>query len=144
MPIRSRSDAKIEMLKQVPLLAACTNKELQKIARLCDEVDVDEGSVLAKEGSPGHEFFVIVDGEADVTLRKKRLASLGAGAFFGEMSLLDHEPRSATVTAKTPMRLLVLDSNSFHQFVRENPDVTVKILRGVAQRLRSLEKAPTY
>ena len=144
MPIRARSNTKVELLKKVPLLAACTNKELQKIASLCDDIEVDEGRILAKEGSPGSEFFVIVDGEAKVSLRKRKLASLGAGDFFGEMALLDHEPRSATVTALSPMRLLVLDSGSFHRFIRDNPDVTIKILRGVAQRLRDMEKAPKY
>jgi len=144
VPIRPKANTKVELLKQVPLLAACTNKELQKIASLCDDVEVEEGKVLAKEGAPGYEFFVIVDGTAKVTLRKRKLAELGSGSFFGEMSLLDHEPRSATVTAATPMRLLVLDSGSFHRFIRENPDVTVKILKGVAQRLRDVEKGPKY
>ena len=144
MPIRSRSNSKVDLLKQVPLLGACSTKELQKMATLMDEVEVEAGKVLAREGSPGREFFVIIEGQAKVSLRSKKLATLGPGAFFGEMSLLDHEPRSATVTAETPMHLLVLEASGFHTFIRDNPDVTVKILKGVAQRLRDLEKAPKY
>ena len=146
MPIRgkAKTNTKVELLRDVPLFSACTNKELQKLASLFDEIEAEEGQVLAKEGSPGYEFFVIVEGDAKVSLRKRKLAELGAGAFFGEMSLLDHEPRSATVTAAGPMHLLVLDASNFQRFIRENPDVTVKILKGVAQRLRTVEKAPKY
>lgn len=140
-----RKDRKIELLKKVSLFAPCGDKELRKIASLVDAVDVPEGKVLTKEGGPGHEFFVIAEGKAKVTLRGKKLAGdLGEGAFFGEMSLLDQGPRSATITALTPMHLYVLDSRSFSRFLDEAPTVSRKIMRGLAERLRKTDKAPTY
>jgi CRP/FNR family cyclic AMP-dependent transcriptional regulator len=141
----ARKDRKLDLLKKVSLFAPCGDKELRRIAHLVDSVEVDEGKVLTKEGDPGREFFVIADGKAKVTLKGKKLADdLGAGTFFGEMSLLDQGPRSATVTALTPMTLYVLDNRSFSTFLDEAPTVGRKIMKGLAQRLRNAEKAPTY
>lgn len=135
---------KVALLKNVSLFSACTNKELSKIASLAEEVEVPEGAILTQEGKPGREFFAIADGEAKVTLRGKKLNTLGPGSFFGEMSLLDQSPRAATVTANTPMKLLVLDARNFSTLLDQAPSVSRKILRGMAQRLRDLEKAPTH
>ena len=136
--------SKVNALKNVSLFSACTTKELAQIASLVDEVEVSEGTVLTKEGGPGREFFAIIDGQADVTLRKKKLATLGPGQFFGEMSLLDQGPRAATVTAASDMRLYVLDARSFSTLLDKHPAVARKILRGMAQRLREIESAPTH
>jgi CRP-like cAMP-binding protein len=136
--------SKVNVLKNVSLFSACTNRELAQIASLVDEVEVDKGAVLTKEGGPGREFFAIIDGEAKVTLRGKKLATLGAGQFFGEMSLLDQGPRAATVTATNEMRLYVLDARSFSTLLDKHPAVARKILRGMAQRLREIENAPTH
>ncbi|HVE91059.1 MAG TPA: cyclic nucleotide-binding domain-containing protein [Actinomycetota bacterium] len=141
MPFKT---SKIDVLKNVSLFSACTNKELGHIASLVDEVDVPSGAVLTKEGAPGREFFAIIDGRANVTLRNKKLATLGPGAFFGEMSLLDQGPRAATVTADSQMRLYVLDGRSFSTLLDKHPAVARKILRVMAQRLREIEKAPTH
>ena len=135
---------KIELLKGVSLFSACTNKELSRIASLADEVEVPAGAVLTQEGKPGREFFAIVEGTAKVTLRGKKLNTLGPGSFFGEMSLLDQAPRSATVTADSAMKLLVLDARSFSSLLDQAPSVTRKILRAMAQRLRQVERAPTH
>lgn len=135
---------KVQLLKQVGLFSACTTKELSKIAALADEVSVPAGAVLTQEGKPGREFFAIVDGQAKVTLRGKKLNTLGPGSFFGEMSLLDQSPRSATVTAITPMKLMVLDARNFSTLLDQAPSVSRKILRGMAQRLREVEQAPTH
>lgn len=137
-------DRKIELLKKVKLFTPCNDKELRRIAALVDSIDVEEGKVLIKEGDAGHEFFVVAEGTATATLRGKKLADLGSGGFFGEMSLLDHGPRSATVTAKSPMRLYVLDGRSFARFLDEVPTVGRKIMRGLAERLRLAEDAPQY
>lgn len=136
--------SKVEMLKNVSLFSACTNKELSQIASLVDEADIREGAVLTREGGPGREFFVVVEGKAKVTLRGKKMAEFGPGQFFGEMSLLDQGPRSATVTALTPMKVYVLDSRSFSTLLDKHPAVARKILRALAQRIRVLEKAPTH
>lgn len=144
MPFRSTKSTKIKLLKGVRLFSACNDRELARIASLVDEVDIQPGHVLTKEGQPGGEFFVVADGVATATLRKKKLATLGPGAFFGEMSILDHGPRAATITADTPMHLLVLDPRSFVSLLDDVPSVSRKIMRILAERLREVEKAPTH
>lgn len=133
---------KTQLLRNVSLFSACSTKELARIAALADEADVEPGRVLTREGTPGGEFFVIAEGQATASLRKKKLATLGPGSFFGEMSLLDHGPRSATVTADTAMHLLVVDPRSFASLIDDVPSVARKIMRTLAERLRNSEKAP--
>lgn len=140
-----RRKGKVDVLKNVWLFSACTNKELGRIASMVDEADVSGGAVLTKEGATGgHEFFAVASGKATARLRSKKLASYGPGDFFGEMSLLDQGPRSATITADTDMTLYVLDARSFGTLIERYPAVARKILRGLAQRLRKAEKAPTH
>jgi CRP/FNR family cyclic AMP-dependent transcriptional regulator len=140
MPIRRRSrDAKMERLRDVSLFSACSKRELARIASLADEVEAPEGKVLTRQGEPGREFFVISEGRAKVSVRGKRARTLGAGSAFGEMSLFDQGPRSATVTALTDMHLLVLDSRSFSSLISEVPSVADKLFRAMAQRLRRAE-----
>jgi CRP-like cAMP-binding protein len=141
---RSTRGNKIKVLKGVRLFSACNDRELGRIASLVDEVKVEAGRVLTKEGDPGGEAFVIADGKATATLRKKKLASYGPGSLFGEMSLLDHGPRAATITADTPMHLLVLDPRSFTALLDDVPSVARKIMRVLAERLRAIEKAPSH
>ena len=136
--------SKISLLQGVRLFASCTDKELAQIAALADEVEVAQGTVLAGESHYGQEFFVIAEGQASVSLHGEPLASLGPGDFFGEMSLLDQGPRVATVTADTPMHLLVLDPRSFHTLLLDVPTITVKILVEVVKRLRAAETSPTH
>jgi CRP-like cAMP-binding protein len=143
MARRSRgrsSDRKLELLANVPLLAGCTKGELRRIGSLADEVEVPEGKVLTRQGEPGHECFVIVDGRATANMRGRRRSSMGPGSFFGEISLLDGGPRSATVTAETDMRLLVLGSRGFSTLLREMPTLAPRIMRVLAQRLRDAER----
>jgi CRP-like cAMP-binding protein len=138
------TDEKIEFLSQVPMFSACNQKELRKLASAVDRVEVPKGEVLMSEGTPGHDFFVIVDGKAKITLRDKTLATLGPGEFVGEMALLDQGPRSATAVAQTPMTLLVLTSRDFSRILEEVPVVTKKIMRGMAGRLRTVDKSPAF
>lgn len=142
--MRLKRFSKIDALKRVPLFAACTDKELRKIASLADEVRVDEGKVLTKQGAPGREFFVIAQGQATVRIGKKKVATLGAGECFGEMSLLDQGPRTATVAAHTAMTLYVLEPRAFASMLDDTPVVARKILRTLAERLRKVEAAPTH
>lgn len=144
MPLRlGGSDRKVQLLSKVPLFTECSQRELSRIASLADEIEVDKGTVLTKEGLPGRECFVVSEGKAKATLRGKKLASYGTGDVFGEMSLLDNEPRSATITAESDMVLFVVDSRSFWGLCEEAPSVTRKIMKAIAQRLRRVEKAPT-
>jgi CRP-like cAMP-binding protein len=145
MPLKRRgsSDRKVQLLSKVSLFAECNTKELARIAALADEIEVDKGAVLTKEGAPGRECFVVSEGKATARLRNKKLASYGSGDVFGEMSLLDNEPRSATITADTDMVLFVVDSRSFWGLCEEAPAVARKIMKAISQRLRRVEKALT-
>jgi CRP-like cAMP-binding protein len=136
---RSR-DAKLELLSEVPLFSACNKRELGRIASLTDQIDVPEGKVLTRQGDPGRECFVIAEGHAKATMRGRRSVRLAPGSFFGEMSLLDQRPRSATVTAETDMHLLVLGSRDFSALLVEVPTVARRIMRGLAERLREAER----
>jgi CRP/FNR family cyclic AMP-dependent transcriptional regulator len=129
-------DKKVESLKRAPLFAELSRKELVQLARLSDDVEVPAGRVLCKEGDRGREFFVLVEGEVDV-------AKLGPGDFVGEISLLEQTPRTATVTAKTPLRFFVLTPKEFQQVLDENPSVERKILRALARRVLELSRDPT-
>lgn len=137
---RKGRDAKVDLLGNVRLFSTCNKRELARIASLIDEVDAPKGKVLVRQGDMGQECFVIADGKAKATMRGKGSAVLGPGSFFGEMSLLDQGPRSATVTAETDMRLLVLGSREFSALVNEVPTVAVRIMRGLAERLRAAER----
>jgi CRP/FNR family cyclic AMP-dependent transcriptional regulator len=129
----------VELLGNVRLFSTCNRRELARIASLVDEVEAPKGKVIVRQGDPGRECFVITEGRARATIRGKGTAALGPGSFFGEMSLLDQGPRSATVTAETDMRLLVLGSREFSALVNEVPTVAVRMMRGLAERLRSAE-----
>jgi CRP/FNR family transcriptional regulator, cyclic AMP receptor protein len=135
---------KTEVLANVLLFSGCDRKELAQISSLATEIEVPAGKVLATEGSPGREFYVILDGKASVAIGGRDVATLGPGDFFGEMALLDQGPRVATVTAETPMEVAVLDPREFSTLVEEHPGVARKILKVLAKRLRDSEKAPTH
>ena len=140
----SERNRKTEVLAKVLLFSGCNRKELGQIASLATEIDVPEGKVLAKEGAPGREFYVILDGKAKVSIGGRQVAMLGPSDFFGEMALLDQGPRVATVVAETPMEVAVLDPREFSTLVEEHPGVARKILKVMAQRLRESEHAPTH
>lgn len=129
----------LDHLAEVPLFSACTRKDLEKIARASDEVEVKAGRVLVEQGRPGHEFFLILDGEATVRRDNRKVASLGRGQYFGELSLLDRGPRTATVTADTDMRVLVLGQREFLGVLDDVPGLSYKILRIMAHRLREAD-----
>ena len=136
-------DKKVEALKRAPLFAGLSRKELIQLARLADDAEVPEGRVLCREGDRGREFFVLVEGSVDVATKGRRVATLGAGDFVGEISLLEPTPRTATVTAKTPLRFFVLTPKDFRQVLDENPSVERKVMRALARRVLELSRDPT-
>lgn len=136
----AKKDAFIEHLADVPLFSACSKKDLQQVARRAEDVRVDAGKVLVREGAAGAEFFVIVEGEADVTRRGEKVATLGPGKFFGDLALLDRAPRNATVTAATPMELVVLGQREFAALIDDVPGFAHKLLAGLAHRLREYDE----
>ena len=138
MPMR-RKDQYLEGLAKVPLFSACSKKELQTIARASDDVEVPAGKVLVQEGKPGHEFFLILDGNASVKRGKREIAKLGPGQYFGELALLDRGPRSASVIAKDDMEVLVLGQREFAGVIDEVPTLAHKLLTSMARRLREAD-----
>jgi CRP/FNR family transcriptional regulator, cyclic AMP receptor protein len=132
-----------EWLRQVPLFSACSDRELRAIAGVVKEVSHPKGTMIAHEGDPGVGLFVIVGGDAEVTIGGKRMAILRRGDFFGEIALLDGGPRTATVTARSDMRLLGLTEWVFRGLLQEHPSIAVKTLESMAGRLRSATQAAT-
>jgi len=130
-----RRDAKIELLKRVPLFAGCSKKELGEIAMVADEIDIGAGEVLTTEGDSGREFFVLVDGAAEVRRNGRKVSALGSGDFFGEIALVSERPRTATVTTTMPVRLLVVTDRAFRELMRKVPSIQLKVLTALADRL---------
>lgn len=131
-----RHDARVERLAAVSLFASCTPSELRELARITTELDAPAGAVLCREGATGADCFVVVDGEAEVTIAGDHVCTIGPGGFFGEMALLDGGPRVATVTASSDMRLLVLSRQEFASLLTRLPSVSRRMLAAIGARLR--------
>ncbi len=132
--MRLRKDAKIELIRGVPLFARCTKKELAEVASLADELDLDEGATLIREGTRGREFFALVSGTVEVRRKGRKLQTMSEG-FFGEIALVLDVPRTATVTAVTPVRVLVLTGRSFDRLLEDVPSLPLKVMRALAERV---------
>src|SRR5881227_3206274 len=130
-----------KLLADVPLFSACTDRELDRLARHAEVVDFVAGDVLMTEGESGHEFFAIVDGEVGVTSGGATVAKLGPGAYVGELALLDPGPRTATVTALRDTQAVLLSSREFYAAVEDVPGLSRKLLTGMARRLREASSA---
>jgi CRP/FNR family transcriptional regulator, cyclic AMP receptor protein len=130
-----RRDAKIELLKKVPLFSGCSKSELRELAKTADELDLRHGTVLTREGRLGREFFVLIDGTAEVTKKGKKIAELGPGDWLGEIALITDSPRTATVTATTPVDVLVITDRRFRSVVETMPSIAMKVLASVGERL---------
>ena len=126
---------KVELLKRTALFAECTKAELIEVALSADEREAAEGDRLTEEGRRGREFFVLVEGAVVVRRDGRRLADLGPGDWFGEIAILTYKPRTASVTAITPVRLLVISDGAFRRVVETTPRIALNVLRGVAERL---------
>ena len=132
-----------DLLAQVPLFEGLSRRHLKRIAEHADEISFREREVIVEAGQPGGTFFVIVEGEVRVVRGDRTIARVGPGEFFGEISLLDGGPRTASVIAETPVVAIRLFKASFDKVVREEPGVAGKILAAVARRLREAEKTVT-
>ena len=130
-----RKNAKVNLIKSAPLFSECSRKHLNEIAEIADEIDLAEGMELTKEGRPGREFFVLIDGTADVKRGNRRINQMGAGDFFGEISLITQRPRTATVVATSPVRALVITDRSFRRLLEHQPDIQGKVMSALAARL---------
>jgi CRP/FNR family cyclic AMP-dependent transcriptional regulator len=129
-----RRDDRAQLLAKVPLFSACTKKQLVQIAAIADEIELRPGKVLTRQGGPGREFFVLLEGGVDVERDGQQINQLGAGDFFGEMGLISHKRRNATITTTSAVRALIITETNFKQLLRENPAISVKVLETVAER----------
>ena len=130
-----RKDAKVKAISKVPLFAGLSKQQLGQVASIADEIDLRQGKVLTREGERGREFFVLLQGEAEVRRKGKKLATRRAGEFFGEIALVSDHPRVATVTAATPIRALVIRDTDFRGLMNRTPQIALKVLQAVAERL---------
>ena len=130
------TDPKLKLIAAVPLFAGFNRREIEALGRLMDEVDVNDGRVLMREGAVGREFFIVVSGSVRVERNGRKINELGPGDFLGEIALIDGGPRTATAIAAEPCRLLVLAASGFRTLVSKYPSVQGKIMKALAERLR--------
>ena len=132
--------AYLEHLKNISLFSACSNKDLEKIAKAGDEVVMPTGSLIVDQGQTGREAFVLISGTAVVKRNGKKVATLGPGSVVGELSLLDHGPRTATVVAESDVTLFVISQRHFLGVIDDVPALAHKLLASLAGRIRDLDR----
>jgi len=130
----------LDSLRRVSLFSSCSTKDLEKIAKAGDEVTLAAGTVIVDQGQTGREAFVIIGGSATVKRNGKKVATLGAGSVVGELSLLDHGPRTATVVAETECTMLVISQRQFLAVIDAIPAISHKLLATLAGRIRELDR----
>jgi CRP/FNR family transcriptional regulator, cyclic AMP receptor protein len=134
-------DTKADALARCPFFAGLSRRDLLELAKVSEDMEVEEGKVLTREGQSGSEFFVIVDGEVSVTKNGQEIRTLGPGDFFGEIALLEDTPRTATVVAKTPLRFFVLTRRSFRSLLAHQPELEQKVLAALEERVRATSES---
>ena len=130
----------LDSLKKVPLFSACTRKELEKVAKASDEITMTAGTLLVDQGQTGREAFVVLEGDVTVRRNGRKIATVGAGAVVGELSLLDHGPRTATAVCESDCSLLVIDQRRFLGVIDDVPSISHKLLTALASRIRDLDR----
>jgi CRP-like cAMP-binding protein len=130
-----RKNAKIELLKRVPLFERCSRRELGQIAMLADELDLPGARDLTREGAGGFEFIILIEGKADVVRGVRVVNELGPGDFVGEIALVSGKPRTATVRTRGPARVLVISASGFRTLMHDVPSIKDKVLAAVTARI---------
>jgi CRP/FNR family transcriptional regulator, cyclic AMP receptor protein len=133
--VRLGKDAKVELIRNVPLFSRLSKKALQEVAAIADEIDFPEGKMLAQEGARGREFVVILEGAVEVQKDGRRINMLGKDDFFGEIALVTQQPRTATVTTTKPTRALVITDRDFLALLKRSAEVGQGIVEALAERL---------
>jgi CRP/FNR family transcriptional regulator, cyclic AMP receptor protein len=128
-------NAKIELLRRVPLFAACSKRELAEIASVADELHMSGPRALTLEGAKGRDFVILVEGEADVVRKGRTVGTLGPGDFLGEIALVTGRARTATVRTRGEARLLVLEATAFRRLLRDVPSLQTRVLEALAARI---------
>jgi CRP-like cAMP-binding protein len=131
----------IEMLEKSSLWSGLSKKDLKSIVKLSKERTYETGDVIVRKGEGGVGFYLILEGSVEIRSDGKTIAKLDAGQFFGEMSVIDNQPRSADVVAVEPSRCLILSAWSFNALISENPKIALKMLQEFVRRLRSTNQA---
>lgn len=132
-------DTKADALGRCPFFADLSRGELIELAKATEDMEVEEGKVLTHEGRTGSEFFVIIDGDVAVTKDGSEIRRLGPGEFFGEIALIEDRPRTATVTALTPLRFFVLTRQAFRSLLAHQPELEQKVNAALQERLGTTE-----
>ena len=133
--MRLGKDSKIELIRKVPLFSKLNKKGLEDVAHIADELDLPKGKMMAEEGDRGREFFVLLEGEADVTKGDRSINRLGKGDFFGEIALVTHMPRTASVTAMSDVRVLVVTERDFAGLLKRSPEISRGVAEALAERI---------
>jgi CRP-like cAMP-binding protein len=133
--MRLGKDGKVELIKKVPLFSKLSKKELEEVAHIADELDLPNGKLMAEEGDRGREFFVLLEGEADVTKGDQSINTMREGDFFGEIALVTQMPRTASVTATTDVRVLVITERDFGALLKHSPEVGRGVAEALAERV---------
>ena len=133
--MRLGKDAKVELLKKVPLFSKLNKQGLQDVAHIADEIDLPAGKEMATEGDRGREFFVLLKGTADVTKGGQTINTMKEGEFFGEIALVSKMPRTATVTATTDVDVLVITERDFDSLLKRSPEIGKQIAEALAERV---------
>jgi CRP-like cAMP-binding protein len=128
-------NAKADLIRAVPLFAKCSRAEIAQVASIADEIDVGAGKELIREGDRGREFFVMLDGTADVRRKGRKINALKPNDFFGEIALVSRSPRTATVTTTSDAQLLVITATAFRTLLDRSPRIQLRVLEALADRL---------
>jgi CRP/FNR family cyclic AMP-dependent transcriptional regulator len=135
------SDSILDMLDKTSLWSGLSKRDLRAIAKLSKERSYEPGENIVSKGESGVGFYLILEGAVDIKSDGKTLTKLGPGQFFGEMSVLDNQPRSADVVVVEPTRCLTLSAWSFNAMISENPKIALRMLQEFVRRLRNTNKA---
>ena len=136
-----RRDAKVELIRKVPLFSHCSKSQLAEVASIADEIDFQEGAELTREGERGREFFVLLEGSAEVRRGGRTVSTLGEGDFLGEIALVTDLPRTATVVTTEPARALVVTDRAFRNLLDGSPEIHHQITAALAERLAEMQRS---
>ncbi len=135
-------DPRVETLRKVPLFSGCDEKQLSFIASRVEDLEFASGRRLCEQGRSGGDFFIVLSGTAEVRRNGKTIRSLRDGDFFGEIALLEHGPRTASVVATSPLRCLVLGPSQFRDVLHQDASIAVPVMHAMAERLRATAELP--
>ena len=140
----AHTDHKLELLKQVPLFESLSRGDLEQVEQNSEEIDVPAGQVLTRQGTPGSEFFVIIEGSVRIEHDGHEVRTMGSGDFLGEIALIDDSPRTATATTTTPAKLIVLSRREFRSLMDGHPSIEASVLRCLVERIRAHDPSFSY